>query len=287
MSSSAKRAKATSVRARLLNLANQQQRPFDLLVQRYAIERLLYRLTRSSHADSFILKGAMVFLTWGIDLPRPTRDLDLMGLVTPETRRLVEIFGEIVSVPVEEDGLHFDAQRITAEQIREEEAYAGIRVKVPALLGSMRIALQIDVGTGDSLIPEPEKTAFPSLLGDDPPVLRSYSRYLMVAEKFEAMVKLGEINSRMKDYYDVWLMARTFDFDLQALREALVHTFTRRGTELPGGRPPALSEAFHGTPAKQQQWRAFATKAKLAGELPGLTEVCDVVWGLIVRALVD
>jgi hypothetical protein len=130
-------------------------------------------------------------------------------------------------------------------------------------------------------VPEPETNTFPSLLGNQPPVLRTYSRYVVVAEKYEAMVKLGEVNSRMKDFYDLWLMAGMFDFDPTLLREAITNTFAQRQTPLPVSRPQALMPAFHGNPIKQQQWKAFTLKAKLIGDAPHLPEVCEVIWRLV------
>lgn len=278
MSDAAGKAKARSVHDRLLNLARAQRRSFDLLVHRYAIERMLYRIARSPHAERFILKGAMVFLTWGVELRRPTRDLDLMGFVPPNPEHLAAIFNEIAGISVEEDGLVFDGARIIAERIREEDVYAGVRVKLPALLGSMRINLQIDIGVGDALVPEPKITEFPTLLGNDPPMLRSYSPYLVVAEKYEAMVKLGEANSRMKDFFDLWILSAMFEFDEELLRQAIVHTFDRRGTSLPTTRPIALSDTFYGSPSKQLQWRAFILKSRITESVPELRVVCDLIW---------
>lgn len=281
MSDAAKASKAASVRAKLLNLATTTGVTFDLLAQRYAVERLLFRLQRSSHERTFILKGAMVFLTWGVTLPRPTRDLDLMGFVAPDTSELARIFSEIIAVRVEEDGLAFLADGIVAEQIKDEDLYAGVRVKLRALLGSMRIALQVDVGTGDALVPEPIPTVFPSLMGGEGPVLRSYSRELVIAEKFEAMVKLGEANSRMKDFFDIWFLATNFDFDGTRLRDAIVHTFRRRGTPLPTERPLPLTDVFTASTPKQTQWKAFVAKSGLASSPPSLNDVGETIWRLL------
>jgi hypothetical protein len=281
LSGDAKAAKAASVRAKLLTLSTSTGITFDLLAQRYAVERLLVRLQRSPHEQTFILKGAMVFLTWGVTLPRPTRDLDLMGFVAPETEELARIFREIISVPVEEDGLAFLPETVVADQIREEDLYAGVRVKMRVMLGSMRIALQIDVGTGDSLIPEPIAATFPALLGGEAPVLRSYSRELVVVEKFEAIVKLGEQNSRMKDFFDVWFLATKFDLDADLLRDAITNTFRRRGTSLPKDRPLPLTEVFTTNPAKQVQWKAFVSKSGLDSMAPSLEQAVDTIWALV------
>lgn len=285
MSDAAKASKATSVRAKLLAIATKTGVTFDLLAQRYAVERLLVRLQRSPHERTFILKGAMVFLTWGVALPRPTRDLDLMGFVEPDTDAIARIFGEIVAVPVEEDGLAFLPKSIVAERIKEEDLYAGVRVKMRALLGSMRIDLQIDVGTGDSLVPEPIAATFPSLIGGEGPVLRSYSRELVVAEKFEAMVKLGEQNSRMKDFFDVWFLAANFDFDSNVLRDAIANTFRRRGTPLPKERPLPLTDVFTKSPTKRTQWKAFVAKSGLGSVAPSLDRAGDAIWALVEQAL--
>jgi len=203
-----------------------------------------------------------------------------MGFVAPDPDALIMVFQDILSVAVEEDGLLYDMERVTAEQIREESAYSGVRVKIPAHLGTIRISLQVDVGIGDALVPEPDQAAFPSLLGDDQIFIRSYSRYLVVAEKFEAMVSLGEVNSRMKDYFDVWLLEQSFKFNSNTLREAITHTFARRGTAVPTKRPVGLSEKFHEDAAKQRQWASFLERAGITNDPPSLREVCDRIWAL-------
>lgn len=220
----------------------------------------------------------MFFLTWGVALPSPTRDLDLMGFITPDTTVLTRVFSEIIAVPVDEDGLTFLPESVVAEQIKDEDLYAGVRIRIRTLLGSMRIALQIDVGIGDSLIPEPVAATFPALIGDEAPVMRSYARELVVAEKFDAMVKLGEQSSRMKDFFDVWYLATHFDFDANSLRDAVAHTFHRRGTRLPKERPLPMTEVFLRSSAKQVQWSAFVTKSGLGEIAPSLEEAGEILW---------
>jgi len=195
------------------------------------------------------------------------------------------VFGEIAAVPVDEDGLVFLGESIVAEAIREAEFYAGVRLKLRALLGSMRIALQVDVGTGDSLVPEPVEVVFPALVGGESPVLRAYARELVVAEKFEAMVKFGEANSRMKDFFDVWFLATRFDLDRESLRAAIIHTFARRGTPLPASRPFALTDAFARSPAKQSQWKAFLAKSGIERVAPTLDDACETAWQLLASPL--
>lgn len=281
MTPDARSSRAASIRQRLINAATATGRPFDLLAQRYAVERLLLRLQHSPHADQFILKGAMVFLTWGIDLPRPTRDLDLMGFITPDAARLTLTFREVIATQVDEDGLDFPAESVTATHIMEQDHYSGIRVRLNALLGTMGIPVQIDVGTGDALHPLPQPVAFPSILGLTEPVLRAYARELVIAEKFEAMVSLGEANSRMKDFFDIWFLASSFSIDSPLLAEALVRTFDRRKTPLPSIRPLPLTAGFLSNPGKVTQWKAFLNKARLATMAPSLPEAGEVIWRLL------
>jgi predicted nucleotidyltransferase component of viral defense system len=201
-----------SVRQRLLNLAGQTNQDFGLLLTKYALERLLYRLSVSNHRDDFVLKGALLFQLWTSEPCRPTRDLDLLGQGDGSTERYRTIFTKLCSQEVEDDGLTFLSDTIRVEKIRDEEDYEGVRVLLTAHLANARIPLQIDVGFGDVISPGPVELEYPTLLPFPAPKLRAYSKESVVAEKFEAMVKLGMANSRMKDFYDLWVMARRFEF---------------------------------------------------------------------------
>ena len=247
-----------SVRQRLQNISRVGKEPFDLVLSRYAVERLLYRLSQSTYADRFLLKGAMLFPLWFEEMHRPTRDVDLLGFSENDEETLERIFKRLCEITVEEDGLTFDAKSVTAERIQEDAAYTGIRVTLLATLDKARIPVQADIGFGDAVTPSPEEVTFPTLLGFPAPKLRAYPIYTVVAEKLEAMVSLGEANSRMKDFFDIWFLSQRFEFDGKLLTQAIQATFIRRLTALPEGIPLALSNEF--ADSKATQWRAFLNK---------------------------
>lgn len=269
MSRPVKRNLAASVRQRLLTESQNRKEPFDLILTRYGIERLLYRLSQSDHADRFFLKGAMLFLVWDETAHRPTRDVDLLGSGPTEPTALESVFREVCAVAVEPDGLEFLPDSIKAVPIREEAFYEGVRVTLEARLGNARINIQADVGFGDAITPAPEIVHFPTLLNFTAPRLSAYPVYTVVAEKLEAMVLLGEANSRMKDFYDLWFLGRSFEFDGQTLVAAIRATFKRRGTPVPDTLPIGLTEDF--ASLKTVQWRAFARKSGL--QTPELGDV--------------
>jgi predicted nucleotidyltransferase component of viral defense system len=247
---------AASVRARLLNLARQTNQPFDVLLTRFVHERLLYRLSRSLHADRFVLKGAMLLTTWLPETARGTRDLDLLGFGDASEQRILDIFREVLAI-AGDDGVAFDLDALQAGLIREELEYGGIRLRGAASLSGARIAVIVDIGFGDSVEPGLETIDYPVLLDLPAPRLRAYAPETVIAEKFQAMVALGRANSRMKDFYDIWILAKTFDFATDRLARAIAATFTRRQTAIPTDRPDALTPDFAGDPLKQRQWAAF------------------------------
>ena len=235
---------------------------FGLVLIRYALERLLYRLSRSDFRDQFVLKGAMLFQVW-INTPhRPTRDLDLLGRGDPSLEHCQEVFREICRIPVEDDGLIFSADTVSVEKIKEDQDYEGVRVKFLARLDNARIPVQVDVGFGDAV--SPGLLDYPTLLPMSAPRIQAYPMETVVAEKTEAVVHLGMLNSRMKDFYDIWFLARTFSFDLGILSAALRATFDRRKTELEPDRLKTLLVGLSGDAAKRTQWRAFLRKSSLA-----------------------
>lgn len=248
------RDKAASVRQRLLNLARSGQRPFNELLQYYAMERFLYRLSRSQHAERFILKGALMLRVWDAPQARPTMDIDLLGRTSNDVAAMVAQIRDILATEVDADGLSYAPDTIKAERITEDADYAGVRIRFLGNLDTARITLQIDVGFGDIVFPAPQLSVFPTLLDDPAPKLLGYSRESAIAEKFEALVKLGELNSRMKDYYDIWLLSRQFDFRSDLLAEAVQLTLTHRATRVPED-VAGLSDPF--AAAKQTQWAAF------------------------------
>lgn len=248
-----------SVRARLLNLARASGRPFDLVLTRYVLERLLYRLGRSGHRDRFVLKGAMLLTTWLAHGDRGTRDLDLLAYGDAGEARISGVFREIMATVVEDDGVTFDGEGLRLEPIREGDDYGGTRLRTTATLAGARVPVVVDIAFGDSVAPGLEEIDYPVLLDQPAPRLLAYAPETVIAEKLQAMVALGRANSRMKDFYDVWsLAARGDGQDADRLLAAIRATFARRRTPIPERLPDALTEAFARDPAKQRQWAAFA-----------------------------
>jgi predicted nucleotidyltransferase component of viral defense system len=268
---------SASIRQRLLNLRGALGENFMLILNRYARERLLYRIGVSPYSDRFVLKGAVLFVLWSDEPHRMTQDIDLLGLGDSAVPELVRVFQDICSLPAGDDGLRLPIEEVTAEEIREDQVYGGIRVKITAYLGKMRIPLQVDIGFGDAVIPDPEVVSIPSLLDLPNPRLRAYPRETVIAEKTQAMVVLGMANSRMKDYYDLWILAQSHEFDGALLSEALRTTFTRRQTSIPGDIPIGLSDEFGRDGIKRVQWQAFTRKSGLAARGPELLAVIETM----------
>lgn len=267
---------SASIKDRLLPLAKKRHEELELLLTRYAAERFLYRLSCSAHRTGFILKGANLFALWTGDLHRPTRDVDLLGFGDPLIPRLIEIITEVCQVAVQDDGLQFLQKTIEGEAIREEAEYDGVRITLVAMLGTARIPVQIDIGFGDAVTPEPQEVELPVLLDLPPARLLVYPPETVIAEKCEAMVHLGLANSRLKDFYDLWYLSRHFDFQGQWLVKALRATFNRRGTSLPSQIPSALTPAYYSNRDRQTQWRAFIRKSNLATDrAPVLEEIIE------------
>jgi predicted nucleotidyltransferase component of viral defense system len=267
---------ASSVRQRLLDLSRTRNEDFQLILTRFASERLLYRLSQSRHAERFMLKGALLFALWTGRMLRPTRDVDLLGSGSPGTEALAATFREVCENQLDhDDGLRFHAESVTAEPIREDQEYEGIRVRFRVTLGRARIDLQVDVGFGDAVTPSPDVVDFPSLLDFPAPRIRAYPRETVIAEKYQAMVQLGIANSRMKDFFDIWIMAREFPFDGRTLSEAIRATFQRRQTPVPASAPMALRADFGEDIAKGQQWQAFATRSGTMSSVPTLALVVE------------
>lgn len=253
--------RAVSLRQRLLNKARAEGEEFQRLLTRYAIERLLYRLGRSDYKDRFVLKGALLFFVWTARPHRSTRDLDLLGSGEQSVEALVAVFGHLCRVPAEEDGLDFDANTVTAREIREQSEYGGIRVTLTASLAGARIPLQVDVGFGDAVTPPAKEVNYPTLLDLPAPRVQAYSPETVVAEKLEALVTLGMDNSRMKDFYDLWALSHECAMEQAVLAAAVRATFARRRTPVPQEVPVALTDTFATDPAKQVQWTAFVRRS--------------------------
>lgn len=243
----------------------------NLVLTRYAVERFLYRLSKSQHADQFVLKGALLLLVWLGETLRPTRDADLLGFGDLSDDALVGIFRDVCAVEVEADALTFDAESVSLSPIREEDAYGGRRVLVRAGMGAAKLVVQIDIGIGDAVTPGPEWLDYPSLLDLPRPRLRAYPRETVLAEKLHAMVFLGARNSRMKDYFDVYSLLKEGRIDTGTLAAAITSTFERRRTEVPDSEIPGLGEAFAADREKQTQWRVFLAKNRL--NAPALGDV--------------
>jgi predicted nucleotidyltransferase component of viral defense system len=227
-----------------------------LVLTRFALERLLFRLSRSRHADRFVLKGAMLMMSWFDDPHRGTRDLDLLGFGDPSSELMLATFRDILMQDAD-DGVGFDADALRVDYIREELEYGGLRLRTTASINGARISLTIDIGFGDALEPGAEELDYPSMLDFPMPRLRGYARETVIAEKFQAMVTLGRANSRMKDFYDIWILSRSFAFDDDRLPRAIAATFARRGTTMPQDLPDAVTPAFAEDAQKQRQWHAF------------------------------
>lgn len=265
---------AVSVRQRLLNHARETKSNFDEILRRFAIERLLFRLGRSKYRERFVLKGATLFTLWGGGPHRPTQDLDLLGYGANDFDELERVFREVVLLP-EDDGLVFLADTVKADRIREDQEYEGVRITLIAILAGARIPMQVDVGFGDAVYPSPLVEVLPTLLPMDAPRLRAYPRETVIAEKLQAIVLLGEANTRLKDYYDLWFLATHYSFSGEVLATAICSTFERRRTALPTGTPSGLTPSFCELPGKKTQWQAFLRRAGLADldlELAALIE---------------
>jgi hypothetical protein len=276
---------AASVRQRLYNAAKANGEDFNLLLVRYANERWLYRLSISSYQDRFYLKGASRLNLWFDKPHRPTRDIDLLGFGSREIADLKTIIVEICNIDFE-DGMEFRTDGVTVEKIREATAYGGLRAKFLAFLGTARISVQVDIGFGDAVTPKAETITVPALLEFPEPKLLGYPKETVVAEKFEAMVKLGIANSRMKDFWDLNLLIGSFEFEGSILQEALIATFESRQTPFPIEPPFALTEEFARDKSKQTQWSSFLRTTGLidSAELKEITDFLAVFFLPLIMA---
>ena len=278
---------AASVRQRLFNQSRAGDgQDFQRLLVRYAIERLLYRLSQSPVRTKFVLKGANLFAIWAKAPFRSTGDLDFLGFGSSDIDTARKTFADLCELKVADDGLAFDSSSIRVETMREEEEYQGLRVRLNAKLGTAVIAVQVDIGFGDTVHPEPLELVYPPLL-DDMPVakIRAYPPETVIAEKFEAMVRFGEPTSRVKDHYDLWALSRTFPFDMDVLTVAIAKTFRHRGTEVPTTVPAPLTPAFAADRTKQSQWAAFLTRTAPSFVPPPFSDVIDEVRAFLEPAL--
>jgi len=263
---------SASVRQRLQNVAKADGRPFQEVLEYFAMERFLYRLSASPHAPRFTLKGALMFLAWHAPSTRPTRDIDLLGQMNHGVEVVVPVFREVCGQAVEPDGLSFDAESVVGEVINEDADYTGVRLTFLGWLQNARVSMQVDLGFGDVVTPAATMTEYPTILDFPAPRLLGYPKETAIAEKFEAMVKLGVLNSRMKDFYDIWSLSRQFEFEGASLLLAVKETFANRETKLPK-EPTALTDQFTNTPGKQAQWAGFLRKSRLTNAPKALEQV--------------
>jgi hypothetical protein len=264
---------AASIRTRLKQQADATRQDFNLMLTRYGLERLLYRLSVSPHAQRYLLKGSLLFCVWYDQPHRPTRDADLLGFGPSDVTTAVATFQQLCGMAVD-DGLVLDAGSVKGSVIRKEAGYGGVRIDLQATLDGARLVLQVDIGFGDAVWPAPEPIAYPVLLvGLPAPLLRAYPKHTVVAEKFHAICILGMVNSRLKDYFDLWVLMGDASLDAAHIRQAVQATFERRQTPLPSTQPTGLGAAFATDAHKQAQWKAFLRKNRLP-EL-ALTEVVE------------
>lgn len=263
---------AHSVRQRLINEAKRTGRLYNEIEQYYAMERFLYRLAQSNHADQFVLKGALLFTLWQGSRFRPTRDIDLLGRLDNSQEAVANVFRAVCNQDVPDDGLVFDPASVTTLAIAEDADYQGVRVNIEGRLGTSRIRIQVDIGFSDVVVPVPVEADYPTILDYPPPRLKAYSRESVVAEKLEAMVSLGEGNSRMKDFADLWHLSRNFDFEGPALTKAIASTFQRRQTTI-SAQPTAFAAGFAQLETKQAQWKAFLRRTAPQGIPEGFGNV--------------
>jgi hypothetical protein len=280
-----------SLRQRLRNLASERGADFRLILEKYGAERFLFRLGESAERGRFVLKGAMLFQLWAEQEFRATRDVDLLAHGQADHASIRHSIESICAVECPEDGVRFDPSTITVTDIRRDQEHGGVRVRLKAWLGTARIDLQVDVGSGDVVTPRPSTQEYPTLLGHPAPHVSTYSRETFIAEKFEAMIRLGPKNTRMKDFWDVAAMASYFDFEGETLRAAVVATLRRRRTAIPTSTPVALTADFYDDSGRGQQWNRFRAQAQPAGPAPDdLREAGALVrkfLGPVFRAAID
>jgi predicted nucleotidyltransferase component of viral defense system len=255
-----------SIMDRLKNKARSRGIPFNEILTYYVLERFLYRLAESKYQNDFVLKGALLMSLWPGGLSRSTRDIDLRGYVSPNPEQITTVFREICNVQVEPDGLNFESSSIRTETIREGSSYSGLRVHIQASLGKARIPFRIDIGFTDPIVPAAENAVFPTILEFNAPTLRVYPIASVVAEKVEAMVQFGALNSRMKDFFDLHYISLHFNLDGKELAHAIQATFNSRGSRIPSELPVGLSHTFGEN--NQPLWRAFLKRGRIAGRAP-------------------
>jgi len=263
---------AASIRQKLLNRAKEKDRPFNEILQYYVMERFLYRLSISDYKDKFILKGALLFIVWQQSEIRSTIDIDLLGKINNDPNIITKVFQVIGEINVAEDGVRFDSSSVTSEQITVDADYKGVRVCLYGYLGTARVRIQIDIGFSDVVTPGPEQFIYPTILPVSAPRLNCYNKETLIAEKLQAIAKLGILNSRMKDFYDIWTLSERFEFDGTTLKNATRITFQRRETSITEDLI-AFLDTFCRNDEKIRQWRGFLRKSRALNIPESLEEI--------------
>jgi hypothetical protein len=249
-----------SVLAKLRNASTSSGAPFQQVLQQYAMERFLYRVSKSKYAQSVILKGALLLKTIGIPNARPTMDIDMLRKGNADQASLLALVMDCATLDVEADGLTFLADSAVAQEIAKDSEYQGTRILMDARMDNVRLKIQIDFGVGDVIVPGPRMIEYPVFLGGDTIEILAYPLETAIAEKLQAMVALGSANSRMKDFYDVWICSTHLDFNANALMKSIDATFKNRQTPIPGEEFEALTPDFART--HRVQWNAFVKKIR-------------------------
>ncbi len=266
-----------SVRGRLQDKARKINQPFAEILQYYGMERFLYRFSQSEYAKSFILKGALMFTVWNVPQRRTTMDIDFLARFDNQIEKIEQVIRDICSVKTVNDGLIFDPKTVKGERIKKDADYEGVRVTFQGFLEKSKISMQIDIGFGDVITPKPADVNYPTLLDFPAPHLKGYPFETVVAEKFEAMIKLGTLNSRMKDFYDVWLMTRQFNFEEKKLVTAIKATFKNRETPLPSGKQLFEAAIYADESVQATMWKAFLKKNPIKGVPESFKAVASAV----------
>lgn len=275
---------AASIHRRLLNEARKTGRPFNELLQHYAMRRFMARLAQSRHADRLVLKGGLLMDAWSTAATRPTVDIDFLGVMDNNPVTIESIIREVCTTEVEPDGLVFLAENERAEQITEDAEYQGVRMRFEARLGSARVPMQVDIGFGDVVFPGIDAVSLRPVLDFTSAPVRAYTRESSIAEKLQAMVKLGAINSRMNDFFDLWYLSSNYDFDGKTLAAAINATFEARGTAMPS-EVTAFSAAFADSPEKQTQWASFRRKSRLEEAPESFAEIVGQIASFVAPVL--
>ena len=273
-----------SIHDRLLNKAKAENRSFNELLQYYSMERFLYRVSRSPHRDKFVLKGGLMLKLWEASFARPTLDIDLLGKLENREDLITKTIATVCNQAAVPDGMVYDADTMKVERITEDAYFQGLRVRLQGYLGPSRVMLQLDIGYGDPVLPAPEVVIYPTLLDLPAPQLLGYSKESTIAEKLEAMISLGMLNSRMKDYYDLWYLSRHFSFSGEMLAAAIRSTFEHRGTVLSAD-PSILSQQFAEESSKVILWRAFRDRTRLEDAPENLADVLEVLRAFLLPIL--